>query len=401
MIRVALAVALTTLTVGSAASAQRVVTAPDENGAAAPRYRFSHTPNGVMRLDSQTGEVMLCKPRDGTFVCAAAPEESERLRAELKQKSDELDTLKSEIARMQAQLSAQTPETAGVDASVKDDIAALKAALEQKTGEIGKLADEVVQLKSQRAGAEPAAPAVDIAPLKGEVATLRIEIGNLKEKLAALGKDTIGQDERHDIVSRIAMLEQNTGGMTGALTRLERQGAELRARIEAQGRRAQQQTAAVPPPADLKPDVSRLDQENTALKGQVAAMSADLATLKDDIAMLRKVAATGDQLAGQRSQIDRLSAENAGLKDQIAALKSETNALQQKLAALAPPPAPRPPAAVPPANAPAPKDQQPNVPSAQDMERARAALADAWRRMVEMIESWRRDILRKDDSVRL
>ncbi|MDI3469071.1 MAG: hypothetical protein OJF62_001134 [Pseudolabrys sp.] len=402
MIRIAMAALLVGLGSVSPALAQKVVPGPDSDALQAPRYRFSHTADGVMRLDSQTGQVSLCKPRDGTFVCNPAPEESAQLKDALRQKDAEFDKLKSEIVQLQKQLSsAKTDNTAPAAApdAVKDDIAALKAALAAKSEQIGKLSDDIAQLKSQRAAATPAAPSpgTDIALLKDEVAALKTEIGSLKDKIAAIGKDAIGQDERHDLVTRIDELEQNTGGMLGALTRLDRQSAELSKKIEAQGKSMQQQLAAIPPPPDLKPDMSRLDKENAALKQEVAMLSADVATLKDHVAALVKAAPAQDEVSAQRLQVAQLATENADLKNQVAALRSETATLQQKLAALAPPPPPRPPADVPSGSS-----HRLNLPSSEDLARARAALAEAWRRMVDMIDSLRRDMTRKDDdSVRL
>jgi predicted nucleic acid-binding Zn-ribbon protein len=398
MIRIATAALLIGLGGVSPALAQKVVPGPDSGALQAPRYRFSHTADGVMRLDSQTGQVTLCKPRDGTFVCNPAPDDSAPLRTELTRKDAEFDKLKSDIAQLQKQLSALKPDNAVPAAapdSVKDDIAALKAALAAKSEQIGKLSDDLAQLKSQLAAAQPAASGAGAAP--DEVAALRAEIDTLKEKVAALGKDAIGQDERHDLVTRIDELEQNSAGMLGALTRLDRQSAELSKKIEAQGKSVQQQLAAVPPPPDLKPDMSRLDKENAALKQEVAMLSADVATLKDRIAMLIKAAPTQDEVSAQRLQVAQLATENADLKSQIGALRNETAALQQKLTALAPPPPPKPPADVPSGS-----DHRLNLPSSEDIARARAALAEAWRRMVEMIDNLRRDMTRKDDdSVRL
>jgi chromosome segregation ATPase len=396
MIRIATAALL----VGLGASpvlAQKVVPGPDSDALQTPRYRFSHTAEGVMRLDSQTGQVALCKPRNGTFVCNSAPEESAQLRTELKRKDAEFDELRSEIAQIRKQLSTPKPDDAApaaVSDVVKNDIAALKAALAAKGEQIGKLDDDLAQLKSQLAATKPA---LSDAAAPDEVAALKTEVDTLKEKIAAFGKNAIGQDERHDLVTRIDELEQSTGGMLGALTRLDRQSAELQKKIETQDKSVQQQLAAVPAPPDLKPDMSRLDEENAALENEVAMLSADVAALKDRVAVLIKAAPTPDQAAARRLQVAQLATENADLKDQVAALRTETAALQQKLAALAPSPPPKPPADVPAAG-----NHRLSLPSGEDIARARAALAEAWRRMVDMIDNLRRDMTRKDDeSVRL
>ncbi len=64
------------------------------------RFRFTKTSDGVLRLDSQTGQVSYCNPRTIGWGCQAVPEDRAAL-----------DT---EIARLQAQVAALTKEVAGL-----------------------------------------------------------------------------------------------------------------------------------------------------------------------------------------------------------------------------------------------------------------------------------------------
>ncbi len=64
-----------------------------ENG----RYQLQQTPNGVVRLDTQTGELSYCHEADGTLSCAS--NEGEDV---LRQK---IETLEARIAALEARLS--------------------------------------------------------------------------------------------------------------------------------------------------------------------------------------------------------------------------------------------------------------------------------------------------------
>lgn len=63
--------------------------APDaENG----RFTFHQIPEGMLRLDSRTGQVSICRARDAAWTCQAVP--------------DERTALENEIARLQSENAA-------------------------------------------------------------------------------------------------------------------------------------------------------------------------------------------------------------------------------------------------------------------------------------------------------
>jgi len=77
MKRIALAVFGTALLVGAPVLGQNAAPSDkDKSGPPSMRYRFSHTAEGVLRLDGETGQVTLCRAQAGAWVCNSAPEES-------------------------------------------------------------------------------------------------------------------------------------------------------------------------------------------------------------------------------------------------------------------------------------------------------------------------------------
>src|SRR5689334_25243617 len=104
MKRIALAVFGTVLIAGVPAFGQNAAPDKDKTGPPSMRYRFSHTAEGVLRLDNETGQVTLCRAQAGAWVCNSAPEESAVLQAELKNKDAELDKLKADQASVQTEL---------------------------------------------------------------------------------------------------------------------------------------------------------------------------------------------------------------------------------------------------------------------------------------------------------
>jgi hypothetical protein len=84
----ALTISLATL----AASAQP--STPDsENG----RYSFNAVADGVLRLDTRTGQVSQCSKSEAGWTCKAVPDERSALEAEIARLQDENATLKKEL----------------------------------------------------------------------------------------------------------------------------------------------------------------------------------------------------------------------------------------------------------------------------------------------------------------
>jgi DNA repair exonuclease SbcCD ATPase subunit len=351
-----------------------------KSGPPGQRYRFSHTAEGVLRLDNETGEVVLCRPLNGGWVCNPAPQEADLLKVELKRKDDQVKKLAAEFAQLKGEVS-QSLDAAG--------------------GGRESLQGEVVRLQSV------------IADLKNDIAAL-------SAKIAAAGQQEITQDERQGIVSRLALLEQDNSGIKGALTRLEGEIAKLN-----------KQVSDAPKPPDLEPAIAQTLDSNDALKRDLAAASEKIARLEKQVgddgarrelaaavaqahdangALRRELAATKDQLAAlqkqvadqsghnaQQAEIDRLTDENKKLTDKLASLEIDNAAIQSEIEALKP----RPP--MPKAEVPADKKDELKMPSREDMERAKAALTDAWRKLMEMIGQMQKDMLggKDDPPVRL
>jgi HAMP domain-containing protein len=74
-----------------AASAQ---TAPDtENG----RYVFNQVADGMLRLDTRTGQVSLCAKKDTGWACSAVPDERQALESEITRLQRENGALKKDM----------------------------------------------------------------------------------------------------------------------------------------------------------------------------------------------------------------------------------------------------------------------------------------------------------------
>jgi regulator of replication initiation timing len=153
-------------------------------GPPALRYRFSHTSDGVMRLDGQTGQVMLCRSQGGAFICKVVPEGAPVVQAQLNPGEGDKEKTGDQPSELPRQL--------GV---LEEDRMALKAALEAiqsdnnalKT-ELGSLRQDIAALKNaiaaqDRGGAERDAQ-------RGEISRLTTENAELKERLAALQKES-------------------------------------------------------------------------------------------------------------------------------------------------------------------------------------------------------------------
>jgi hypothetical protein len=69
-------------------------TTPDTAGG---RYMFSKQPGGLLRLDTQTGEVSLCSQKAVGWACEAAPEDRAALENEIVRLRTENATLKKDI----------------------------------------------------------------------------------------------------------------------------------------------------------------------------------------------------------------------------------------------------------------------------------------------------------------
>ena len=101
---------------GSVASAQDIPMPGDERPAAeaaGQRFRFSPVTDGVLRLDTQTGEVSFCSARQVGWACQAAPDDRAALDTEIARLQSQVDALSKEVAGLRAASAAvpRPPET--------------------------------------------------------------------------------------------------------------------------------------------------------------------------------------------------------------------------------------------------------------------------------------------------
>ena len=83
-----------TLSLADFAAASAQTAPPDsENG----RYSFSAVADGVLRLDTRTGQVSQCSRSDAGWACRAVPDERLALETEIVCLQDENATLKKEL----------------------------------------------------------------------------------------------------------------------------------------------------------------------------------------------------------------------------------------------------------------------------------------------------------------
>src|SRR5258708_35043242 len=92
MRRLIIVLAIAAAAAGPAALAQTA--APDsENG----RYTFNQVADGLLRLDTRTGQVSLCAKKDTGFACNSVPDERTALENEIARLQRENGTLKKEM----------------------------------------------------------------------------------------------------------------------------------------------------------------------------------------------------------------------------------------------------------------------------------------------------------------
>lgn len=350
MVRVALTALVATLALGGAASnpalgqnaaagkAEAGTRDASKSGPPSQRYRFSHTAEGVLRLDNETGEVVLCRPLNGGWVCNPTPQ-GDTLKVELKHKDDEVKKLAAQFIQLKGDMSESQDAATAEGKSLQDEIAKLQAA--------------IAGLKADIAALSAAKPADTNA--QGEA-------------------QGITQEERRSIVSRLALLEQDNSGLKGALKRVEDENAALKKRL-----------AEAPKSPDLEPAITQAIDANDALKRELTAT-------RDQLAALQKQVADQSDRNAQRAEIARLKDENRTLTDRLASLETSNASMQAEIDGMKLPP-PLPKAEVPPD-----KNDALKMPSREDMERAKAALTDAWRKLMDMIGQMQKDMLGGKDE---
>jgi hypothetical protein len=88
-----LALALTLLLADLALASAQTATPDSDNG----RYSFYPVADGVLRLDTRTGEISQCSRSDASWVCKVVPDERSALETEIARLQGENATLKKEL----------------------------------------------------------------------------------------------------------------------------------------------------------------------------------------------------------------------------------------------------------------------------------------------------------------
>jgi hypothetical protein len=89
LLPLAITLSLANVTVASA----QMATPDSENG----RYSFSPVADGVLRLDTRTGQISQCSRRDAGWACKVVPDERSALETEIARLQSENATLKKEL----------------------------------------------------------------------------------------------------------------------------------------------------------------------------------------------------------------------------------------------------------------------------------------------------------------
>ncbi len=76
----------------------------------AGRYTMVPTDSGMVRLDTDTGEVALCAKKDGDWACRPMPDSEKSLRGENERLAAENKGLKDEIKRLEETLGIDEPK---------------------------------------------------------------------------------------------------------------------------------------------------------------------------------------------------------------------------------------------------------------------------------------------------
>jgi hypothetical protein len=73
------------------------------------RFRFSKTGDGILRLDSETGQVSFCSAREVGWACQVAPDDRVALDNEIARLQSQIETLNKEVTSLHANESAAPP----------------------------------------------------------------------------------------------------------------------------------------------------------------------------------------------------------------------------------------------------------------------------------------------------
>lgn len=121
MIRAALLIVPIAIGLGALAlpAVSQTPAAPAERDAAAGRFVLRDSPEGLLRMDSRTGQMSVCSRQNGNFACRLVPDDRAALNEEIERLKAENQALRqggaTALARPQQQPGANLPSDAEVD----------------------------------------------------------------------------------------------------------------------------------------------------------------------------------------------------------------------------------------------------------------------------------------------
>jgi len=122
--------AIALLLVSTEADAQQQVQQAQSN-----RFQLERTENGIVRLDTQTGAMTLCRDENGTLACRMQPDE----RAAYEQ---ELDRLEKRVTALEERLSQAPPRALPNDQEVEQSLSIMEKFMRRFMAIVGEFVDE-------------------------------------------------------------------------------------------------------------------------------------------------------------------------------------------------------------------------------------------------------------------
>lgn len=77
------------------------------------RYTMTPSPDGFVRLDTETGAVSMCSKKDGEWACRALPDDQRQLQDRVAKLEDENRTLRDENRRLEDVMGLNGPQAKG------------------------------------------------------------------------------------------------------------------------------------------------------------------------------------------------------------------------------------------------------------------------------------------------
>ena len=104
--------------------------APQQN-----RFQLERTESGVVRLDTQTGAMTLCREENGTLTCRMQPDERAAY-------EEELDRLEKRVTSLEERLSQTPPTALPTDEEVDKSLSIMEKFMRRFMAIVGEFIDE-------------------------------------------------------------------------------------------------------------------------------------------------------------------------------------------------------------------------------------------------------------------